>query len=341
MAASDPSGMGMPYGEDGVQAGEIPDLLNLLFDHRKHVIQEFLKGRSRAFSGTRQKLRERIEGYLDDGSVRPEDLVELLDRIEGWGNQHIYLYKASDELISRWNSEAKARAILKARGKEHLFNHRRPLVLPANPQLCTVVWAPDGVRFVWVEKRVWRERDPDEDFQRDDVEFTANRVRRARGIIAFDWDLASGHAALLIQRLPTGNDYGAARRRFEAELEPLVKISKFDGLYISSAINALEKSGEVRHRQLEHATELGAKISFVSRSRGACALSDPSLKKARDAVGDKLAGRHGNYYWPMPGDEKRELHVKLYAKDQRLGIFGECSEQEVRHVLRCVRGYCC
>jgi hypothetical protein len=341
MAANDPSGKRVMNGEDGVQVGEIPDLLNMLFDHRKAVIQNFLKSRDRAFSGTWEKLRERVEGYLGDGSLRPEELVDLLDQVEGWGNQHIYLYEASNELIDRWKTEAKARAILRSRDKEPLFNRRLPLVLPASPQLSTVEWTPEGVRFVWVEKRVWRERAPDEDFNRGEIEFTANRVRRARGIIAFDWDLVSGHAALLFQRLPSGNDYGTARRCFEVELEPLVKISKFEGVYISPAINALEKSGEVRHRQLEHATELGAKISFMSRARNVCALSDPALKKAREAVGDKLAGRHGNYYWPMPDSEKREIHVKLYAKDQRLGIFGECSEPEVRYVLRCVRGHCC
>ena len=58
-------------------------------------------------------------------------------------------------------------------------------------------------------------------------------------------------------------------------------------------------------------------------------------------MGDSLAGRHGNFYWPMPGEVKREIHIKLYGKDQRVGIFGECSEEEVRYVLRGVRGHCC
>src|SRR5262249_21959133 len=153
-------------------------------------------------------------------------LVELLDQVEGWDNQHIYLYRSPEELIARWNTETKARAILKAHGKEHLVNQRRPLVLPAAPQLCTVEWAPSRIRFIWVEKRVWKDRVPDEDFQRDDLEFTANRLRVARGIVTFDWDLVSGHAALLIQRLPSGSNYGAARQRFEAELQPLVKIKQ-------------------------------------------------------------------------------------------------------------------
>ena len=99
MTKKEPPGKRVPNGEDGVQEGEIPDLLNIIFNHRKAALQGFLRDRRQAFSGTQEKLRERVEGYLSDGSVRAEELVELLDRIEGWGNQHIYLYRAPDVLI--------------------------------------------------------------------------------------------------------------------------------------------------------------------------------------------------------------------------------------------------
>ena len=88
-------------------------------------------------------------------------------------------------------------------------------MLPVNRQLCAVEWTPSGVRFVWVEKRVWRQCAPDEDFRRDDIEFTANRLSVARGLVAFDWDLVSGHAALLSSASPpaaiTARPGGASR----------------------------------------------------------------------------------------------------------------------------------
>jgi hypothetical protein len=214
--------------------------------------------------------------------------------------------------------------------------------LPANAKLCEIEWTSRGVRFVWVERREWRERLPGDDFTdaEADIEYTAHRVHRTRGLIAFEWDLVSGHAALLIQRLPSGENYREAKVRFEALLDPLVKVSKFDAVCISPAILALENSGEVRHRQLEHATERGSKIAFQSRSRGASAFDDPVLKLARQALGDKLDGCHGNFYMGMPGDDQREVHIKLYGKDQRLGVFGGCLEPEIRHVLSRVRHHC-
>src|SRR5262249_19595517 len=125
MTEKQPTGKRVSNGEDGVQADEIPDLLNIIFNHRKVVLQNFLRERHQAFSGTQEKLRERVEGYLSEGSVSAEELVELLDRVEGWGNQHIYLYRAPAVLIERWNTEKKAYNVLKAHGKEHLLNRRR------------------------------------------------------------------------------------------------------------------------------------------------------------------------------------------------------------------------
>jgi hypothetical protein len=339
MENTEPPGAGQGNGEDGVATADVPSLLDILFEHRMCLIQDLLKEKGKAYSGTRPKLRQRVEGYLDEGALLAGELVDLLDRITGWGNQHVYLYKAPAGQIERWNSEAKARAVLRAHGKEHLFNRRLPLVLPANPLLSTVAWTSRSVRFVWVDRREWREHLPDEDYIDGDIEYTAHRLHHARGLIAFDWDLVSGHAALLIQRLPSGENYRETKTRFEAQLEPFVKITRFDPLYVNAAILALEKSGEVRHRQLEHVTERGGKINFLSRNRISGAFEDPALKKAREALGDKLDGCHGNFF--LKTDEPgREIHIKLYAKDQRLGIFGECSEHEVRHVLCRVRHHC-
>ena len=54
-----------------------------------------------------------------------------------------------------------------------------------------------------------------------------------------------------------------------------------------------------------------------------------------------MAGLLGNFYWlPARGGLARELHSKLYASDQRVGIFGEHLEKDVRHVLVRIRRHC-
>lgn len=334
--------MGLPESDESENATEEADdpqvLIDLLFKHRLDVIRGFLKEKGLPASGNRKKIRKRLEDGLDAESISCDEIVHLIDRVEGWGNQHIYLFRAGDELIERWGTEAKARARLRTVGHEDLFNARRPLRLPANPELCSVEWSSNRVCFVWVQRRTWYEHLPEEDYQEDDIEYTARRRHIARGLITFHWDLTSGHAALLIQRLPKGNNYKEIKGAYSFVLEPLVKLSKFQPVHISGSILKLERSGEVRRRSMEVVTGRGGRAKFTSGVRKVDAFEgDPDLKNARTALGTKLIGRHANFSWPMPDDEERELHVKIYAPDQRLAIFGGCTEEEVRHVLCRVR----
>lgn len=351
--------MGIPPaagGEGAITGADRDTLLDLLFDHRADVIREFLRERECPVSGTKAELRDRISGFVDDGTIPATDLVDLLDEVEGWGNQHIYLYRAPAEAdaLKEWATADSAVAILRRHKLDHLFNRRRRLVLPPSREMVTVEWSERQVRFVWVEGRVWRERRPDLD-RREEPEavdrfdapagvprsllFDAYEEFHGRGIIAFEFDLVSGLAGLFIQRLEAGNNYSAVREQLIEELQPLVNARQFTPIRVGRSIVHLESEPGVRRRQIEHTTERGSRINYVSSERGQDAFSDPTLEQARRGAGARVVGRLGNFYWRLP-DEEREIHVKLYAADQRVGLFGEYSEQEVRYVLRRIRKYC-
>jgi hypothetical protein len=326
---------------EGLTEGEIELVLNYLLSHRKAFTQEFLRERDLPFSGTKERLRERLEGYLGDGRLEAADLVRLLNEIEGWGNQHIYLYKASGRLIEPWLEEDAARKRLANLGLAHLFNRQRPLVLPEEITLSSIEWTSERVRFVWVEKRRWEERVSEEDIEEEGVVWRAYRINVSRGLIAFDWDLVSGHAMLMIQRLPKGTKYHHIRDQFEEELEPIVGLGQFERVRVSRTIQRIEESGEVRRRQLAYQTRRGGKATLTSAGRSRDIFADPNLERAGQALRGETAGLLGNFYWlPVQGKLGRELHGKLYASDQRVGIFGEHQEQDVRYVLFRIRYHC-
>lgn len=331
---------GIIEGYEGLTEEDVGLILDYLLAHKKEFIQDFLRERSLYYSGTKAVLRERLEQYLGDGRLSGVQLVVLLNRIEGWGNQHIYLYKASSQSIEPWRTEGSARKRLRDLGLIDLFNRQRPLVLPEETTLSSIEWTMKRLRFVWVEKRQWEERVPEEDIESADMVWRAHRIKSARGLTTFDWDLVSGHAMLMIQRLPSGTKYRQIRDQFEKELEPIVGLSQFERVRVSRAIQLIEESGEVRRRQLAYETRRGGKARFTSASRSADTYADPDLERAGQALGGEAAGLLGNFYWhPVPGILKRELHSTLYAPDQRVGIFGERREREVRHVISRIRHY--
>ncbi len=330
-------------GYEGLTEEEVRLALDYLLAHKKVVMQEFLREHGLFFSGTKEVLRGRFGKYLDDGRVSGAELVALLDNIEGWGNQHIYLYKSPDQPIESWRTERLATEHLSALGLIDLFNRRRPLVLPEETTLSSIEWAPEGLRFVWVEKRQWEERVSEEDIEdieRPNMVWKAYRLNTTRGLITFNWDLVSGHAMLMIQRLPSGTKYDHVRDRFEEELVSIVGLNQFQRVRVSRAIQHIERSGEARRRQLAYETRRGGKASFTSASRSVDTYADPDLERAGQALGGETAGLLGNFYWhPVPGILEREFHSKLYASDQRVGIFGERREREVRYVISRIRHY--
>jgi len=118
----------------------------------------------------------------------------------------------------------------------------------------------------------------------------------------------------------------------------LVTISSFERLRASRGIPRVEGSGEARSRQLAHETRRGSRATFTSRGRKRDAFhDDPDLRASRSALGETSAVL-GNFYWqPLEGRLTREVHVKLYAQDQRVGLFGELDEADVRYVLSRIR----
>jgi hypothetical protein len=300
----------------------------------------FLKERQLRFSGDTPKLRARMLGYVASGTITTDDLISLLDEVEGWGNQHVYLYTVAEPLLRDLAVESNVRDALRRRRCARLFNQPLPLVLPDVPTLSLVQWTSARLRFVWVEKRLWRDPVPTENRVEGDLEFDAFRRKESRGIVAFDVDLVTGHAQLLIQRLPRGNRYAEQKKRFENELGYFIDISHLQEFRISPGIRKMDESKEIRKRSTELQTAQGSRIILTSKSRRDDAYRDPTLRKARQAVGSNAAGRLGNFYCPTSNGAADEIHVKLYAQDQRIGIFGECSQAEVMYVLSSVRTYC-
>jgi len=320
---------------------EVAVVLDYLMAHKMAFTQAFLESQGLAYSGTKARLRERLEGYLRDGKVAAEELVALLDNIEGWGDQHIYLYRAPRHLTTRWADESTAKSIVAKAGLGSRFNQRRPLVLPDEPTLSTIEWNAERLRLIWVEKRQREDRVPSEDYSEGDLVWRAYRVSFSRGVISFYWDFASEVAMMLIGRLPSGTVYRHIQDRMAREMRPFLDLAAFEPAPVGRAMHGLWRSHEARQRQLSVRTPRGGQAGFTSARTPQDIRDDPDLRNARSRLGPEVRGELGNYYWLANGNPlSTELHLKIYANDQRVAIFGERTEQEVRYVLSRVRSLC-
>ena len=306
-----------------------------LLSHRNEFARELLQSRSLRVSGTQETLRRRLIEAGAAGKLRLKDVVDHLNEIEGWGNQHIYAYKSDRRQLGHWRDQRKVVSTLSGQGLADRLNSSRAIYLPRTPHLSTVLWSPDRVRFVWTVRRMWSERRPDKDQRNGSFELRAFERRITRGTTAFDWDLNAGIALVMIQRLPSGTRYAQRRDAFIDTMRPLVDIDLFDPILLSTAIVPLAESGKLRERKINLRSPAGGAVSFRSPSRQESVDDDPTLRNIARQVRADTTGSLGNFFWLAHPDNPLEsdLHFHIIDRDQRIAINGERRESEVRYVI--------
>jgi hypothetical protein len=181
---------------------EVELLLDCALAHKADNLRGFLTQVELPRSGTKDVLRERLRQYLLSNGQHMLTLTEFLNRIEGWGKQHVYLYDGPSGLSGRWQDEEYVKGVIRGNGLLRLFNQARPIVLPEQTKLASIEWSQQRVRFTWNEKREWLERreDADKEEPREGLIYRAWQQKKARGTLVFDWNLQTGNTMLMIHK---------------------------------------------------------------------------------------------------------------------------------------------
>lgn len=316
--------------------------IEYLFSHNLDVARSLLKHCRLSEKGDKATLRKRIEGGLGK-AIDPTEITRILDEIEGWGNQHIVLFQSTDAIASLWKKPATLVDVADKLDLTSLVNGVRPILLPDEPTLSQIIWTKKHVRFVWVQKRIWHVRREELDERKGDIELRAYQVQNRRGICYFDWNLVSGSAALLMQLLPKATEYKALQSRLLDDLGNWLPVAAFETTGLQGLIGKLEASTEVSRRNLVLATADRSEVDIKSGDRNTDAYADKSIVALRKAMNKEgpVASRRGFFYWQVADKFlDRTIPMRVYPKDNRLSIHGQCTESEVQYVLSRVRSVC-
>jgi hypothetical protein len=330
----------------------ISDLLSL----KKQQIVEFLRSCHLPTSGTKEQLRARIEGALQDESLALKQIVHFLDSVIPWGKQHIYLFNGPDADIADWRKTAWVSQLLKQHRMGKYLNAQLPLVLPEKMKISSILHDASRLRITAIKRRDWWERDTDYDQsskteEGDEVELRAFVHRVTRSLVSFEWDLVSNVAMLQISQLPTGFDYADVCTEFFELIEHWLDRSLFTPVDLRPAIkalHALEESGrgETRSHGINYRTLQGRRLEGKSASPSDPLLGEASIDAALTAVRKTGVGHLGNFYWlPSPSNPgtnplHAECHVIVVAFKHRINFPTPNDEQTVRYVLSRIRSHC-
>ena len=321
---------------------EVVQLIDLLLAHKKEYVQEFLRENGFRFSGTKEDLRERLLILYGRNEITHEQILQQLDLIEGYGNQHVYLFRVPEHHIEKLRDQENVRRIFVENNLEDVYDSYRPLVFPDEPEVASITHDNDWLKIRWVvkkEKTQLLEERREIDEQNREILTKKYIIRKYRGVTMFRVSLISGDAELLIHRLPQGLKYTQEKDRYLNYLNKWFNWGLLSNINLYPVISRIETSDEVRTRNVGLRTARGSHIDISSPSRTTGIQDDPDARNARQSISTGV-GNRGNFYW-LPersnGVLSREIHTIIYP--DRIAFFGECREEDVNYVLGRVRYY--
>lgn len=334
-----------------------PDDRNLiaLLGRKTDLVVELLaeRGITVPKSADKRALRQRLKGLIAGGVLDENDIAKLLDRLQGWGRQQIYLYdvEIADANKCNWLDDEWVRERFAAAGLSDLFNARRQFDATDEPTLFESSYCSmDGLLvFRWAEDIGVLVPKPSldkvEQFSlSDDAASFQRMIYRAYlqeysvDISAVEWNIESGAVCVFIRQVSNRN-YKQVKDRFFAEVgQVFPSIGSIKPVNLRTVIANLPLIPDLNSRYSKVITEkTGSSAEF--RSGGNEDLfQDPDVQRAHKQLMETGDATGHSVQWPLKRGKRFTVNfVSRIHDDQRIRIDAQLMERDVRHVLRQLR----
>lgn len=314
---------------DTIQSSRQRLLLDLILENKKETIQILLKDHGIPISGTKDQIRDRLDSALNGGSLAVPHVVSWLNRVQGWGNQHLYFFQVPENLMKILSDKALFLEDLRGTGLESLLAAEDLLLVPEDLKFVSIAHGGGRLRCVLVSRRVWYEASEYE--FNEDGRTRHEKRRTGRAVYWVGVNLLTGIAVFSVPQLERGDRHDKELTALKTTLKAAFDVDQFTPIDPAPSIPKLRELKEVRGRRYAIESEEGVIFEAATRSRTENLFSYRKMDSAFSRVGRNIQ-HHGDFYLSLP-EEDTELHFRIHADDKRLYILGQWGEEAVRDVI--------
>lgn len=293
-----------------------------------------------------------LHAAIDEDKLTKGDIEEWLHQVEGWGSEHVYLYKVPARVVKAdWRDPSVVRGLVQQAGFGHLWEAKSSLEFPAEPTLTGIYHRGGAVRFVWHEgsERLFREpqRDPDDRvIDGDQYEFHAYRKISERKVMRFDLRPKVRVAAAFVQVPIRTEEHKAAVQQLWDTVSFLISRDDLNPMDISSSIKVLDQAqfGEGASALLQSNqtrwSGQGGYVEFGATAPGHGYGEVDPIREVRLALQlDDVTGKRATMFYAAPEGTgpPREVRVLLYADDRRVYVPARLTEVQMWQLLDVIR----
>lgn len=299
-------------------------------------IKELLRQHKIKIGATKTDFLQNLMGAIDTGDFTQAMLEEWLAEIEGWGNQHIYLFEPPAH-----SYESLSKLLIVSEFK-HLVGQAVSYAFPNELELCVIDLRPDSLSMGWHRSNDGWERAKAKDYQKEEgadlYEYRAYRQRFDRSVVRFEWRFGDPYAALMIQLPHEGTQHHDAMKRVWADLKtsdvaatPLVRHK------LTTAFKVLSRKTVGAVVQSTTLVTDGGRVNLVSTLPDGGGIGEvEAVRQVRRGVDDSKFADTDALLEYRPTDYpalSRNIKIHGYGIESRIRIWVQCKKEDVYHVL--------
>jgi hypothetical protein len=328
----------------------IDQIIDLVLLQGNRFIRELLRSKELRLGTNKEQFEAHLREAIADGRVSRTDLEAWLTDVEGWGNQHVYVFQVPNADLAELRARDGFVRRLAAAGLDGFIDADIPLDPGEELALATIRHSPTDISFLWVRGSAALVRRKDLDFeeerQGDEIEFHAYERRWSRVAARFECRLDTGLAAVLIARREERDyaeqrdlvlgivDSAIAERQAWPQLDIAQVITQLDSAGLDAAETDAEQVVRVNFTVFQSAA---ATIRLAAASEAGSYQDDAAVRDVRRAVDPtRFSGGSGDCFLTPTGSadvERRELHLRLYGYEARVLLWGKMTADEVWGVM--------
>ncbi len=292
-------------------------------------IKELLRQNSIKIGVNKKDFSENIAEAIDSGALTQDMIEAWLYEIEGWGNQHVYLFDAPEVETSTLG------ALLEASEYTGLLSAAQSYNFPDALELSNILHDDQGLALVWhLGKQGW-DRAKAKDFEQgeglEQYRYEAYRRRMDRSVVRFDWRLADPHCMILIHR-NKDIDHDVAIGVVWEVLQALSIIAvPRPRLSLTRAVKSASKEKGTKSTRLEAD---GGFVDLVSTLENGGIDEVEAVRHARHAMNDEEFARAQGIF--TLGEEEslaQSMSVQVYGSEGRIRLWAQCKRDDVHAVI--------
>lgn len=346
-------------------AGEISNLKRLAAGivraQGNRFIKELLREKGLRIGATKDDFERNLTDAIEQGELRLQDVDLWLKSVEGWGDQHVYLFNLSPALRGALTPDEVRRRV-RAAGLGDLWNAPTVLEFPEQPELTSISFADSVLRVVWQESSPAWSPEPEKDFRQEEgldlYEYRAYRRVERRAVTRFEARLVDGMAGLFVGDPIQGPEHEEAVKEAKRVIAMLLDLDDLERNRVD--ISVVSRNLDQRtvptgagpsptvKTQKSRLTSGGAWVEFAASSKDRAYWEEPAIQDVRLSVRDPqllaFQGTGGVFVFQQgaslgPVRLDRPLRVQLYGKGNRVRLWAQMDVHEVWAILATLAGY--